>query len=396
MDEFSVNDFVVCKRLCNLLKIAAERDLRMKKKLPAALVSGLLCGALSCSAGTAAYGGQLTFEDGRLICVEEDGSRRTGWYQDEEENWYYFNEEGYVWVGWYLVDGKWYYSRMDSGKMVADRTVVLDGGIYWFDKNGVSTRLPADYTGWMKDDVHWMFRLPDGTFLTNDWREMDGYWYYFDETGHAKTGLLDLDGVLYYFRENGTMVQNERVQIGEAAYDFDENGAGTYFWPYKPITVIPPEEEKTELHRALDQMCDQILAGITTPTMTKRQKAEAIYAWVRRNFRYAGSSTSRDWVTEAYQGMRRKHGDCYTYFSVSQALLTRCGITCMEVIRSTDNHHYWNLVNCGDGWYHFDATPRSLGGYFCLWTDAQMAAYSSAAGNCFVFDRSLYPATPTN
>ena len=20
--------------------------------------------------------------------------------------------------------------------------------------------------------------------------------------------------------------------------------------------------------------------------------------------------------------------------------------------------HYWNLINCGDGWYHFDSCPH--------------------------------------
>lgn len=368
----------------------------MKKTFPAVLCSCLLWGVVFQGGSLVSYGEELTFEDGRLVCVDEDGTRKIGWYQDEDGNWYYFNEEGYVWVGWYQVDGNWYYSRPESGRMVADRTVALDGGIYWFDENGVSTRLSDNYTGPMRDDLGWRYRLPDGVFLTNGWREMEGNWYYFDEGGHAQTGLLELDGVQYYFKENGVMARNERIKIGEDTYDFDENGAGTYFWPYKPITVIPPEEEKTELHRAVDQMCDQILAGITTPAMTKRQKAEAIYAWIRRNFRYAGSSASRDWVAEAYQGFRRRHGDCYTYFSVSQALLTRCGIQCIEVIRSTDNHHYWNLVNCGDGWYHFDATPRRAGGYFCLWTDAQMQNYSRSIDYCFEFDHSLYPATPLN
>ena len=66
----------------------------------------------------------------------------------------------------------------------------------------------------------------------------------------------------------------------------------------------------------------------------------------------------------------------------------------IEVIRYTDNDHYWNLTQCDGQWYHFDTTPRSWGGSFCLLTDAEMLAYSHAHGGCFEFDRSLYPPTP--
>ncbi len=75
-------------------------------------------------------------------------------------------------------------------------------------------------------------------------------------------------------------------------------------WPYKAVTEIPPENEKTELHRTCDQMADQILSEIINDAMDQRQKAEAIYNWVRGNIRYSGASATRDWVQEAYQGLR--------------------------------------------------------------------------------------------
>lgn len=125
-----------------------------------------------------------------------------------------------------------------------------------------------------------------------------------------------------------------------------------------------------------------------------RTAHQAIYNWVRGNIRYSGASATRDWVQEAYQGLRLRRGDCFTYYSVSQLLLSRAGIAGIEVVRSTDNHHYWNLVNIDGSWYHFDATPRRAGGYFFLWTDDQMEQYSRQHGGCFTFDRRLYPATP--
>ena len=128
--------------------------------------------------------------------------------------------------------------------------------------------------------------------------------------------------------------------------------------------------------------------------MSERQKAEAIYAWVRGNFRYAGHSASRDWPSEAYRSLRSHHGDCFSFYSAANALLSRAGIPSIEVIRSTDADHYWNLVRVDGNWYHFDTTPRSVGGYYCLWTDAQMNAFSNRHKGCFHFDASLYPRTP--
>ena len=53
--------------------------------------------------------------------------------------------------------------------------------------------------------------------------------------------------------------------------------------------------------------------------------------------------------------------------------------------------HYWNLVDIGDGWYHFDSTPRKDKSEFFLLTDAELEAYSSTHKNTHIFDRSLYP-----
>ncbi len=339
------------------------------------------------------FAGELKTDGTGLRYENDDGSWKLGWHQTEGGDWYFFNADGYARTGWYSENGKRYYFRPDIGTMVADRTTMVNGEAYQFDRDGVSTRLSDRYTGWMKDDVNWYYRLPDGS-CARGWKQIGRTWYYFDEDEYMKTGPLTLDGVFYYLKEDGSMAKNESCVVDGITYEFDSSGAGSVIWQYKAMTQVTPEDQKSDLEKTVDQMCDQILAGITSDGMTKREKAAAIYSWVRGSFRYSGHSATRDWVQEAYQGLRRHHGDCYTYFAVSQALLTRSGINCIEVIRYTDNDHYWNLVQLEDGWWHFDTTPRSAGGYFCLWTDEQMLAYSARHGNCFAFDRSLYPPTP--
>ena len=261
--------------------------------------------------------------------------------------------------------------------------------------------------GWVQVLNSWRYRDGHGSFLTSRWEYLDGIWYRFNEYGYMQTGFYDENGITYYLKPDGAMACNETLILNDGQWYFNADGAGSLLgsaegenvqvpaaWPYKQITPVPPENEKSEEYHALDQVCDGILAAITTPEMSKRQKAERIYAYVRGNFTYAGHSRTRDWVHEAYQGLRANHGDCYTYYAAAQALLIRAGIRCIEVIRNTDNDHFWELVELEDGWWHFDTTPRRVGGYYCLWSDAQMDAFSAQHGGCFAFDHSLYPPTP--
>lgn len=389
----------------------------------------LLAAAFSIVLGAKAYGGQFVQDEAGLWYQNADGSWPVGWFQTDTGSWYCFDENGYARTGWYEENGIQYYLGPTDGRLFTDCVSWLGTGWYRFDSSGAASYAGEAYSGWLWDGVHWLYRKPGGSYVTDGWRTIDGVPWYFseghlvtgpfssagehyfiDDRGRRTTGLAVWKDDLYYVMEDGTVLKNAEKEIGGSVYQFDGDGRGRRIsrtasapamnftpgedWPYKAVTRIPPESEKTELHRTCDQMADQILAGITDASMDQRQKAQAIYDWVRGNLRYSGAAATRDWIQEAYQGLRLERGDCFTYYSVSQLLLSRAGIAGIEVVRSTDNHHYWNLVNIDDSWYHFDTTPRRAGGYFFLWTDGQMEQYSRQNGGCFIFDRSLYPATP--
>lgn len=157
----------------------------------------------------------------------------------------------------------------------------------------------------------------------------------------------------------------------------------------KPDNYVDPETVYAE--------ADKVLAEITTDDMTLKQKAKAIYKWCKANIGYVSTSEKESWTNGAYQGFTKKSGDCFVYFSTAKALLTRAGIPNIDIEKSDTSHsrHYWSLVDVGDGWYHFDTTPRKGGGEFFLLTDAEILSYSKAHSNSHIFDSSLYPATPT-
>lgn len=141
---------------------------------------------------------------------------------------------------------------------------------------------------------------------------------------------------------------------------------------------------------------DEILAKIITENMTKLVKAEVIYHWIKSHVGYTGDSDKSDWLAEAYRAMTQGEGDCFTFYAVSQALLTRAGIDNMQVTRlGGKTHHYWNLVDCGSGWYHFDSCPNRDHVETFMLTDKELDAFAATRGSYYYNrDKSLYPATP--
>ena len=171
-----------------------------------------------------------------------------------------------------------------------------------------------------------------------------------------------------------------------------EDSSGNKTKESATITVEPLSITDEMLYSKVDPILDKI----TEEGMTKREIAYEIYKWVKANVGYSGSSDKSDWRKEAYRGIVNGVGDCFTYYAVSEAFLTRAGIDNMRVTRvGGRTQHFWNLINCGDGWYHFDTCPNKDKMPTFMLTDAEVEEYTKKRGNNYYnFDKSLYPRTP--
>jgi hypothetical protein len=156
----------------------------------------------------------------------------------------------------------------------------------------------------------------------------------------------------------------------------------------------------TVLHRDIDvevvnEMADEVLARILTPEMTPMEVITKIYSYVYNNIGYENrgkTEDNADWVPAAYEGLKDHIGDCLTYASVSKVLLTRAGIENIDICKiPTSRKHFWNLVNIGEGWYHFDACRRSDHPYLCYVDDATLMAYSAEHHNSHMYVKDDYP-----
>ena len=150
----------------------------------------------------------------------EQGYMVTGWLK-EEENWYYLNPlsdgtQGKMYIGWKLIDGNWYYFKED-GVLVTNTWYQLPyketNEWYYFNEQGYMV------TGWLKEGENWYYLNPlsNGTQgkMYTGWQLIDEKWYYFNEVSDGKKGTEDGSMATdtwigdYYVDENGVWIEKQ-------------------------------------------------------------------------------------------------------------------------------------------------------------------------------------------
>lgn len=135
--------------------------------------------------------------DGEWRYIKKDGYYAANtWIQDEDGKWYYFNMACQIvtnsttpdsfYVG---PDGVW---DGNASTAIADNSKEMGPG-YFSDlaKNG-----------WESDGEKWRFKLEDGSYVTNAWKQdADGKWYYFNGDSIMVTNQTTPDG--FYVGEDG-------------------------------------------------------------------------------------------------------------------------------------------------------------------------------------------------
>lgn len=79
--------------------------------------------------------------------------------------------------------------------------------------------------GWIKDNVGWWYRLPNGDYAKNSWSKINGEWYYFGADGYAYCEKwLKYKGEWYYFDKDCKMLCEEWLTVGEETFYFNDWG----------------------------------------------------------------------------------------------------------------------------------------------------------------------------
>lgn len=196
----------------------------------------------------------------------------------------------------------------------------------------------------------------------------------------------------------------------------DLSREGTYTLVYQAVddagnetrlttTVTVKEKPKTYVdEQTIIAAADKILGEVITDGMTNRQKAEAVFRWIKRNFIYNNISDKTDYLQAAYTLMQKKSGDCFSYYAFCRLMFERLGFPHITVTRVENTQrpgrHWWSMISLdgGETWYHFDATPRppdyTGDRFFCCVTDDFLAKFEKLYPGYYLRDMNLCPTTP--
>ncbi len=68
---------------------------------------------------------------------------------------------------------------------------------------------------WVQTDTGYRYVNPDQTYAVNNWQQIGGLWYYFDENGYRKTGWIQWKEKWYYLNESGVMLADTVTPDGK-------------------------------------------------------------------------------------------------------------------------------------------------------------------------------------
>ena len=154
------------------------------------------------------------FIDNEWYYFNGNGYMTTGW-QNVNDTWYYLNVSGAMETGWICDAGTWYYLNA-SGAM--ETGWLYDAGTwYYLNENG------AMATGWLLDGSTWYYLKANGAMATG-WICDAGTWYYLNASGAMATGWVYDAGNWYYLNANGAMATGWIVD-GGTKYFLNQSGA---------------------------------------------------------------------------------------------------------------------------------------------------------------------------
>lgn len=197
---------------------------------------------------------------------------------------------------------------------------------------------------------------------------------------------------------------NVTLNVDDSNVDLNKAGQYTVYYTATDASLnvasascVVTLKEPPSMEELANEKADIVLGQIISPGMSQLQMAKAIFDYAR-GMSYTGYSDKSNWVSEAYNGMKNRSGDCFTYYAVCRLLLTRCGISNIPITRvGGTSSHYWLLVNVGSGWYHYDACPQKNYVNSFMMGDISAESYTNKVGrNYYTYDASLYPEVEDN
>jgi len=81
--------------------------------------------------------------------------------------------------------------------------------------------------GWNQNSTGWWYctDVTNGYYYKDEWKQIDGEWYSFDNQGYARKSVWLKDKLWYYLKDSCKMAKLEWLWIDGECYCFDKSGA---------------------------------------------------------------------------------------------------------------------------------------------------------------------------
>jgi len=176
----------------------------------------------------------LRFVSGSVYAAfDADGVMVTkpGW-ANVDSTWYWVKDStGNLDSGWKQINGNWY--NFSPG--MKNNTVFYDSeykAYYVADNSGVCTKLTGNG---LKKFANFQVYLTNGVPLVSSWKQIDGAWYYFDDSGMAaQNGLYYINEKAYLFDEGGRLHTSGWLKLNDYDYYY-AGGDGIAYTGLKTI-----------------------------------------------------------------------------------------------------------------------------------------------------------------
>ena len=122
---------------------------------------------------------------------------------------------------WSEKDSHWFY-QLEDNSYIANEWKQINGTWYRFDNSGLMQ------TGWVKDNGTWYYLNQSGAMQTG-WIKDKGIWYYLNDSGAMQTGWVKDNGTWYYLNDSGAM-QTGWIQDNGTWYYLNDSGAMQTGW----------------------------------------------------------------------------------------------------------------------------------------------------------------------
>ena len=131
--------------------------------------------------------------------------------------------------------------------------------------------------GWNETDNGWMYYLDEEEYVTDQWKDIEGFLYYFDSDGIMATGVLKQEGQTYTCHDTKGYLKDIQIDLDYKPESTGENLDSLVrtnaFWCY--LRAEDAGLFKTILYRKTVENKVMVLGGETAPEKTTRNSMRA-------------------------------------------------------------------------------------------------------------------------